>query len=639
MCNDKARGEIIMLNQKLLACVLVFSVPLTVFASDYCIGNLFDEGITIEGKTPPTVEIISDVYAPQLQPGESVVVSAQTQTDGGTPVLFWCLEENVGKLEAVSGDLSQVKYTAPHNVSTEQVLRLIARVADNQGYAGGDNMYLHLLPGSIQPLYGILKDTSGQTVSGARLSLDNQTVTTDASGEFGLSELGVIYTIDGISYGDYVLELYKDGQHFETVSFIVSENTAINGLVKLEIPTFPSALKLTSRADSWIFYQGESVTHTITAFNYGTEIATGVKVRYQVHPGMQVENTSYLDGVTCSQAGDQLICTLPDMQPNSHNMFKIKLLSGDVSGVIMSQFELYSDQYPVSIAQNWIAVRAYLSVRINATPNPVTPKSNLFYEVVAELSPYAELSGNLTATGILLDIYLPENVAFESLDDGGHATCSTADLPIIKCIINDLSIANAGDVSRAVINVRVTLQDPGLLLLMNQANIVADQFPLYSARSRTKVDVGDGTVDAAIVLDITGSMQSEINATVRAISQAIEALADSGASPLVALVVFKDEVWVKAITSDLNLIRRELSKLEAEGGAHCPEASVEAIDRVIPHVKPGGTIIFATDASPYPDSDIAGLGTKIKERDIRIISILSGDCSEGKAWNDLALEK
>jgi uncharacterized repeat protein (TIGR01451 family) len=477
---------------------------------------------------------------------------------------------------------------------------------------------------------GCILDVAGRPVGGVRL---------DTGEQLGFSDDSCFFSIDGIGAGDHVLYPEKDGYHLDPVPFIVSENTAINGVVRLMVPAFSSALQLTSRADNWTIYQGESITHTITAFNYGTEVATGVVVKYQIHPGMQVENTSYLDGVTCSQEGEHLICNLPDMQPNTHNMFKLKLLVGETSGVIMSQFEMFSDQYPLSIAKNWITVKPYLSVSIKATPNPITPQSTLFYEVVAELSQYAGASEHLTATGGLVNIYLPENVAFESVDGGEHARCDTESLPVIKCQLDNLSIANAGDVSRAVINVRTTLQDPGLLLLVNQASIRADQFPLYFARSRTKIDVGDGTVDAAIVLDITGSMQSEINATVRAISGAIDALAATGAAPLVALVLFKDEVWVKAISNDLSLIRKELSKLEAEGGGHCPEASVEAIDRIIPHIKSGGTIIFATDSSPYPDSNIDALATKIEERGIHIYSLLSGDCSDGKAWNDLELEK
>jgi hypothetical protein len=140
------------------------------------------------------------------------------------------------------------------------------------------------------------------------------------------------------------------------------------------------------------------------------------------------------------------------------------------------------------------------------------------------------------------------------------------------------------------------------------------------------------------VLDITGSMQEEINGTVRAIGQLIDGLGDKK-SPVVGLVVFKDHVTVEAVTADMALLKKALGGLVAEGGGTCPEASVEAIEQVIPHLKPGSVIVFASDASPYADADIDGLAMKLKDKQIKLISLISGDCSDGpSAWNDVESE-
>jgi tRNA G46 methylase TrmB len=66
---------------------------------------------------------------------------------------------------------------------------------------------------------------------------------------------------------------------------------------------------------------------------------------------------------------------------------------------------------------------------------------------------------------------------------------------------------------------------------------------------------------------------------------------------------------------------------------------VEAIEQVIPHLKPGSVIVFASDASPYADADIDGLAKKLKDKQIKLISLISGDCSDGpSAWNDVESE-
>jgi len=95
-------------------------------------------------------------------------------------------------------------------------------------------------------------------------------------------------------------------------------------------------------------------------------------------------------------------------------------------------------------------------------------------------------------------------------------------------------------------------------------------------------------------------MQPEMNGTKNAVNNFIEALkAQSQDSPLTALVVFRDEVTLKAVTTDLSLVEKAINDMEASGGGTCPEASVEALDVATTHVKKGGTIFFVTDASPY----------------------------------------
>jgi len=224
-------------NLLIQTCVLALIAPLTAFAAkgEMCIGNLFEESAELPDITPPTVKIIRDMYAPRLGAGQSVVLSAQTTTDGGSPMLFWCIkgEDEIGNLEAVTPDFSQIKYTAPNTINTEQVLRLIARVGDNQGYANGDNIYVHLLAGmnggashiivgttenkllvysTAGELQTTINPTQGDITQIATLDADN-----DQSDEIAVKGLSGVYELNGelnsniTTQSDFIIRADVDG--------------------------------------------------------------------------------------------------------------------------------------------------------------------------------------------------------------------------------------------------------------------------------------------------------------------------------------------------------------------------------------------------------------------------------------------
>jgi hypothetical protein len=138
----------------------------------------------------------------------------------------------------------------------------------------------------------------------------------------------------------------------------------------------------------------------------------------------------------------------------------------------------------------------------------------------------------------------------------------------------------------------------------------------------------------ALVIDDTGSMQQEIDSAKEALKQFIANI-DPSQSPLIAFITFKDEATVRFFGRDLNILLKEIDNLKASGGGTCPEASVEALNAAVPHVKQGGNILFVTDASPYDDADIEGLAGLLRSKAIRLTSIVTGDCSNTNSWNNL----
>jgi hypothetical protein len=129
-------------------------------------------------------------------------------------------------------------------------------------------------------------------------------------------------------------------------------------------------------------------------------------------------------------------------------------------------------------------------------------------------------------------------------------------------------------------------------------------------------------------------MQGEINGIIKAMKKFINEI-DPNKAPLIALVVFTDEVKIKAFTRDLNVLLSAIEKLQADGGGTCPEASVEALNIAIPHTKQGGEILFATDASPYVDANIEAVIEGLRNKGIRFNGIITGDCSQPDSWNEL----
>jgi hypothetical protein len=128
-------------------------------------------------------------------------------------------------------------------------------------------------------------------------------------------------------------------------------------------------------------------------------------------------------------------------------------------------------------------------------------------------------------------------------------------------------------------------------------------------------------------------MQGEINGVKKALIAFIEEI-DTSEAPLSVLLTFGDEVKYRAVTQDMTVLRDAIGKLKASGGGTCPEASYEAISFAIPHVKKGGTILFATDASPYEGSDVEEMIVRLRNKGIIFNAMIFGDCSDENSWNE-----
>jgi Mg-chelatase subunit ChlD len=222
---------------------------------------------------------------------------------------------------------------------------------------------------------------------------------------------------------------------------------------------------------------------------------------------------------------------------------------------------------------------------------------------------------------------LPKGLELKAVTSPDGTTCDSHQFPLVTCQLPDLSIASPTQTSQTEVNVDVTLKDAGLLVLMNEAKVTASNYPTHTVRERTNIFIPDHIkIDLVMVIDTTNSMAPEINGVKAAIDKLI-ATVPAGQRPTMALVEFKDDVRVKAFTQDTEVMLGAVAKLVAEGGGTCPEASVEALEVALKHLRDGGTILLATDASPYPEANLEDLVKRIKSGNMTFDTIISGDCT------------
>ena len=135
-------------------------------------------------------------------------------------------------------------------------------------------------------------------------------------------------------------------------------------------------------------------------------------------------------------------------------------------------------------------------------------------------------------------------------------------------------------------------------------------------------------VDIEFVIDDTGSMGEEIGGVRNALTAFLSRFSEDTCI-VYQLTTYKDDVTQRALTIDLTTIRNQVASLVADGGGDCPEASVQALNSVKDTVRKGGTILFATDASPHAGQNLNAAISALRARGVRVNVLLSGDCSGG----------
>jgi len=475
-------------------------------------------------------------------------------------------------------------------------------------------------PGKIgdYTVYGTIRDELGNKLAGIEVQMAGETVATDATGN---------WKIVGMPEGEYTVTASKDGYTF------APENVELgNDEFRHEVVIVPlSKLKVKVVAEPRTVVQNDNVTYIATVINGGDETATGI-VLTNVLPANAggLVSIEALDGGECGT--DTVTCTLPDLTTGDSARVKL-VVSNTQASSLLNTATVTANEYPADVQKTRTQVIPHLAASITDSPDPLQlplpgEERMLHYEVAATLSANAPTK----ATGVNLVMTLPKSVELQAVNSD-YAMCDTSQSPAIICQVTDLSVNDADSINHATVSVDVVLKDAGLLALTLEAKVSANEYSVHTDKERTKIFIDPKyKVDIAFVIDDTGSMQSEINQVKVAVNKVIDAIKPSEA-PLSVLLTFGDQVKYRAVTQDMTVLRDAIGRLKASGGGTCPEASFEAISFAIPHVKEGGTILFATDASPYEGSDVDDMIARLNSNGIRFNAMVFGDCADENSWN------
>jgi len=468
--------------------------------------------------------------------------------------------------------------------------------------------------------YGTIRDELGNKLAGVKVQVAGKTVTTDAAGNWEVSNL---------PEGEYTVTVSKDGYTF------APKNVALgNDEFRQESVLKPlSNLKVKVVAEPRTVKQDDNVTYIATVINGGAETATGVVLTdtLPANAGGLI-SIETLDGGQCD--ADTVTCTLPDLTTGNSARVKF-VVSNTQAKSLLNTATVTANEYPADVQKTRTRVIPHLAVSITDTPDPLQlPEPGeervLHYDVATTLSANAPSA----ATGVNLVMTLPKGVEMQAVNSD-NGMCDTSELPIITCSMTDLSVASVDDISQVTVGIDVVLKDAGLLALMLEAKVSANEYPVHQDKERTSIFIEPKyKVGMAFVIDDSGSMQSEINSVKAAINDVIDEILTTGDTPpLSVLLTFGDQVKYRAVTQDMTVLRDAVAKLKASGGGTCPEASFEAISFAIPHLNEGGTILFATDASAYEGSDTEDMMARLRSNGIVFNTMLFGDCSDENSWN------
>jgi hypothetical protein len=467
---------------------------------------------------------------------------------------------------------------------------------------------------------GHIRDEQGNPLAGVSILIDGRIAVTDEKG---------FWQIAGLKEFKYEALASFDGFSFVPVDFVTSHNTPN---VTVEIPAPTSALDATIEQLPTLVLEGEpTLTYAIEVKNNGHVTATGIELVNTLPANVTAVQIETEAG-TCNYDGNMTVsCDLLDLPVGQSWVVHIHS-KPTASGNLVNHVTVDSNEYPVDDDTRKTYVRPHFSVSSWAKPYPIMVGGNIVYYLRIMNGQYSPAIAEDAEVKLFLSGV--KFVSADVKDDMGNCQGSSQ---TVTCNLNAIETD-----SYAMIEITAQALQGGKQGYTVQAT--ATNFdPVEIKRSVNIVNSAiPGSIDLAFVVDITGSMQNDINAIIEALTQIITDIETKGQNaPMVGLITFKDDIVSITTTDDLHQIIRELQAIKPSGGNerfYCPEASVQAMAKAIELLNTGGEMIVATDASPHPDTDIDDTKNASNEKQVTPEFYVSGDCATFEVTGKLADE-
>jgi len=480
-------------------------------------------------------------------------------------------------------------------VSKQQMLSKTCGALWNGTDGLQDNGEAHL--SGCYTIWGNLVNGSGNTLSGVTVKVGELSATPDAQG---------YWEIKGLTEGEHEVTAEKAGLIF------MPQTVELGSQEKVEVKFTPvTDTKLKVSVNPRAPNQGDDITYTVDILN-GTDQAMSGILKDLLPMGGLLNLTSS-EGLTCAANDGTFECQFDNLAAGSTAQVSF-VISNLNAAPLTNKVTLTSPQFSTPATATTVTkIRPYLSATCKTQPSPAIMFGNLAYDCSVQLSDKAP---DAEVTDVVFSLNLPNGVTATRIP----ATCTGNGG--ISCSLG--TIARGASVKLDTI--QASLGELMLLQLSTEFKVTGTNYPEAKDVVRTNILLGDAKVDAVILLDTTGSMQDELDA----VTQAVEKV---GINPdaHVALVSFRDDVKLETLTNSRDELLKALKKLKANGGGECPEASAESLNLALDHIKPNGIIIFASDAPPYPGTDIEKLKARIVEKQANFIPILTkSDCASNE---------
>ncbi|MFY9561900.1 MAG: C25 family cysteine peptidase, partial [Terriglobales bacterium] len=262
---------------------------------------------------------------------------------------------------------------------------------------------------------------------------------------------------------------------------------------------------------------GANITYTQTVTNSGPSDATSVTLVETIPANTTLQSTTPPAGWACSIPGPTgtLVCSIADMPAATAAIFTVvvRVNPGTPNGTVITDTARVGSAIADPNAANnsatvttivGVTAQADLSVTNAASPNPVTPGSNITYAQVVTNT------GSAAATTATYSDVVPVNTTFQALAPAAGWTCVTPAVGAtgtVSCTNPSVASGSAGNFQ---LQVRVNPAVPGGTVITDTVTVGAANDANAGNNSATATDLVATAAQADLALSTSSSPSGQV---------------------------------------------------------------------------------------------------------------------------------